>query len=175
MLPLLKRKSRQEAFKRCYEQAVQQLGPRPANPPTVAAPPLESLSTLAPPIIKTADPPPMHLHPPSVKSDVIRNSVAMNQPTWWELKEEERLKLCTGLSICYEIKYNQKMYDWLMKVVNKTYTSWKAKLHKFFKHYKEEKALKEFVLGGRMDEWNWLKQHFLSSQFQVRYVILLEV
>ena len=48
------------------------------------------------------------------------------------------------------------MYDWLMKVANKTYTSWKAKLHKFFKHYKGEKAPKEFVLGGRMDEWNWL-------------------
>ncbi|KAL6191650.1 hypothetical protein ACLB2K_038040 [Fragaria x ananassa] len=42
MSPLMKRKSRQEAFKRCYEQAVQQLGPRPANPQTVAAPPLES-------------------------------------------------------------------------------------------------------------------------------------
>ncbi|KAL6176920.1 hypothetical protein ACLB2K_053552 [Fragaria x ananassa] len=97
---------------------------------------------------------------------VIRNSVAMNQPTWWEMKEEERLKLCTGLSICYEIEYNQEMYDWLMKVVNKTYTSWKAKLHMFFKHYKGEKVPKEFVQRGRIDEWNWLKQHFLSPQFQ---------
>nr|XP_011467119.1 PREDICTED: uncharacterized protein LOC105352259 [Fragaria vesca subsp. vesca] len=58
------------------------------------------------------------------------------------------------------------MYDWLMKVANKAYTSWKGKLHKFFKHYKGEKAPKEFVQGGRMDEWNWLKQHFLSPQFQ---------
>ncbi|KAL6192108.1 hypothetical protein ACLB2K_038495 [Fragaria x ananassa] len=58
------------------------------------------------------------------------------------------------------------MYDWLMKVANKTYTSWKAKLHKFFKHYKGENVPKEFVQGGRMDEWNWLKQQFLSPQFQ---------
>ncbi|KAL6228459.1 hypothetical protein ACLB2K_002409 [Fragaria x ananassa] len=204
MPPLMKRKSRQEAFKRCYEQVFQQLGPRLANPPTVAAPPLESLSTLAPPIIRTADPPPNAPTPPECEGPlisarrafpkegsendppkkrakglikglkaeeidigrVIRNSVAMNQPTWWELKEEERLKLCTGLSICYEIKYNQKMYDWLMKVANKAYTSWKGKLHKFFKHYKGEKAPKEFVQGRRMDEWNWLKQHFLSPQFQ---------
>ncbi|KAL6190692.1 hypothetical protein ACLB2K_037086 [Fragaria x ananassa] len=202
MPPLMKRKSRQEAVKRCYEQAVQQLGPRSANPPTVAPPPLESLSTLAPSIIRTADPLPNAPTPPECEAEeivrrtgknievkyndsvhgpqtkelnslltkdigrVIRNSVAMNQPTWWELKEEERVKLCTGLSICYEIKYNQKMYDWLMKVANKTSTSWKAKLHKFFKHYKGENAPKEFVQGGRMNEWNWLKKHFLSPQFQ---------
>nr|XP_011462916.1 PREDICTED: uncharacterized protein LOC101306718 [Fragaria vesca subsp. vesca]XP_011462917.1 PREDICTED: uncharacterized protein LOC101306718 [Fragaria vesca subsp. vesca]XP_011462918.1 PREDICTED: uncharacterized protein LOC101306718 [Fragaria vesca subsp. vesca] len=89
---------------------------------------------------------------------VIRNSVAMNQPTWWELKEEERLKLCTALSICYEIEYDQKMYDWLMKVVNKTYTSWKAKLTSFLSITKGKRLRKSLC-----KEEGWMSGIGLSN------------
>ncbi|KAL6184385.1 hypothetical protein ACLB2K_045787 [Fragaria x ananassa] len=64
----------------------------------------------------------------------------------------------------YEEPYRQEKIP--TSFILEAYTSWKAKLHKFFKHYKGEKAPKEFVQGGRMDEWNWLKQHLLSPQFQ---------
>ncbi|KAL6225893.1 hypothetical protein ACLB2K_004742 [Fragaria x ananassa] len=124
MPPLMKRKSRQEAFKRCYEQAVQQLGPRPVNPPTVAAPPLESLSTLAPPIIRTADPPPNAPTPPECEGPLIsaRRAFPKESSENEKLRREgESLYLTNGFEVAYDAPHNgiaaEKANDMRQKIL----------------------------------------------------------